>query len=349
MGFNPKISLIEAQYLFPNDRLGERKLDNNALYDLIGKIVDQVHPSREDKYEKRWEAFYLPLKKGSRLIAVPFSITEYEKEFYAFFSQLGALHIKKGHKKIEKVYRDLFEDALKFLSLIKKTDGQIIKWTVPYSFRTGRILGQYVLIKTLPVQEKERLMNAHERHLREQGKGQGCSLNDYLDTTALCYRAAFNKSAAGLRPLTMYKKWADTRNGGMLAIKNRTGKKEFYRWYKSKQWSGAHPFEIVFSLLDHGIHLYPPTAENSWKYSLAVTDRALVGVFIKMAETLIKSNIPFIAENFQEILDYLAGETYFDVNENGEDAMTYTHSPKEKSRYFRHIVWDPLKIPRFIC
>jgi hypothetical protein len=142
----------------------------------------------------------------------------------------------------------------------------------------------------------------------------------------------------------MYNRWADKRHGGMLDIKDWESKNEFSSWYRSEKWTGAHPFEIVFSWIEHGIHLYPPSEHNSWQYSLRVTSLNYAGVFIGMVGALIKKDVHFTASRLEEILDYLVGESYYTVNDYSDSYLFYTPSREDKNKYFKHIEWDELKI-----
>ena len=77
------------------------------------------------------------------------------------------------------------------------------------------------------------------------------SLNDYLEVAAICYRAAFSNKipeklirtkTKEITPKFLHNCWADQRHGGMF-----DSKEKFMKWYKSRKWQGAHPFEIVYS------------------------------------------------------------------------------------------------------
>ena len=219
-----------------------------------------------------------------------------------------------------------------------------MKKTVPYDFRTGRITGKYVLSRMMSQKEKEKRLNNYRQHLQKELTVRGCSLKEYLGTAALCYRKAFRKGAAKLTPRQRHDKWAATGDGGMLSIKDPDSRRAFSRWYNRSGWTGAHPFEIVFSWHDHGIHLYPPASHNAWQYCLKVSNYDYAGVFADMADTLIADQVPFTAHDFENVLDFLAGETYFTVNEYSDNSFFYVPSREYKTRYFKHIEWDELKI-----
>lgn len=342
-GINPKINFYEAEYCLKGDSLNAKGIENTKAYDLVKRLTDMFHCSSKDKYERCWGNFYLPLKRSGRVISIPFKVMRYKRDFYCYFRHWGTLHVKRGDQNTEEFFRKIFQEAIRFSGLVKKSKGGIVEKTVPYDFRTGKIKGKYILRKLMSPKSKATMLRDYNHHL-QQGLQTRCSLNDYLNTASLCYKAAFGKKAAGLKPLEMYKKWADGRDGGMLAVKNWNSAREFMSWYKNKRWAGAHPFEIIFSWRGHGIHLYPPSMYNEWRYALAVTNKAYAEDFIKMSKALIKNNIPFTAHKFEEILDYLTGETYFSVNEYSDDFFFYIPSREHKKEYFKYVDWDDLKI-----
>ncbi len=287
----------------------------------------------------------MPIKRRGYLITLPFTIVEYKKEFFISFHQLGNLRIKKGKKKIEKEYKTIFKETLRFASLIKKTKNEILKKTIPYNIRTGKIKGKYIMKKLMSKKEKEKIILCYERHLKKQLKVSQISLDEYFKVAALCYQAAYRKKTKNLSPLEMYKRWADGRHAGMLDIKNKESKEEFTYWKKYLSHEG-HPFEIVFSWHRHGIHLYPPYEENPY-YSLRVTNYAYARDFIKMVKSLIKEKIPFRARELKEVIEYLSGETYFTVNDYDEHVFDYIPSKEYKDLYFNHVEWDKIKVPKW--
>lgn len=87
-------------------------------------------------------------------------------------------------------------------------------------------------------------------------------MNDYLETAAICYRAAFPEdieklsqrmNVETLSAERLHKCWADQRHGGMLFLEDPNSTQEYMDWYRSRTWEGAHPFEIVYSGNVHGI------------------------------------------------------------------------------------------------
>ncbi|PIU50848.1 hypothetical protein COS91_07550 [Candidatus Desantisbacteria bacterium CG07_land_8_20_14_0_80_39_15] len=340
--FIPKINFYELEYFLKKGTF-EIKINNDHVYNSVEKLISLPFTSRKDKFEERWECFYLPAKRNGRLITIPFEVLEYKGEFFLLFHLLGNLHIRKGKEKVEKIYNEIFKEVSKFIPFIK-ANVKVLEKTVPYDFRKGKIKGKYVLERLIPTREKEEVLKNYQQHLKKDLKMPGNSLNNYLHVASLCYKAAYGKKAEKLSPEQAYKKWADGRDGGMLSIKNWDSKKEFKNWYESRRWAGSHPFEIVFSWHRHGIHLYPPSASNSLKYLLRVTNYAYAENFVWMAKVLIKNKIPFIAPDLEDVLNYLAGETYFTVNGYSEHNFSYIPSTEYKKLYFPYIEWDELKL-----
>ncbi len=154
--FKPKFSYYEVEWLL--DRREEKKIENTVVYNLVRKLTDKAVPSYEDKYDKKWFNFYLPLKRSGYFISLPFWIVEYNKEFFIGFQGLGNLHIKKGRERIEKEYKTVFKEALKIISLIKKTKNKILEKTIPYDIRTGKIKGKYIMEKFMSEREKRKIL-----------------------------------------------------------------------------------------------------------------------------------------------------------------------------------------------
>ncbi len=117
--------------------------------------------------------------------------------------------IDQGTENFDKWYAHAFREALKFVPLIKKTQNKIIEKTLPYDFRIGKIKGKYVLQKTINRTESRELLKHYEKHILQQAELGEISLEDYLNTVALCYTAAYGKETDGLTPEKMYWKWAD--------------------------------------------------------------------------------------------------------------------------------------------
>lgn len=341
--FKPKLHSYELEhYLHGFD---EKQVESTQVYELAETLTGLAYPTYEDEYDKRWEYFYLPVKRRGRTIAVPVWIMDYNREFFISVQPFGRFHVKKGNNETEEFYHDILAEILRFAPAVKK-DAKILQKLIPYDIRTGKIRGKYILSRLLSQRAKKRILESYEKHMAKNLQVPEISLNSYLNTAAICYKAAYGKKAEALSPLGMYRKWADGRDGGMLSIKDRDSKKEFTEWLRSGRHAGSHPFEIVFSWHRHGIHLYPPREELP-RYALRVTNYAYARDFLKMIDSLIRAEVPFEAGKLSEVLDFLAGETYFVVNEYDEHRFLYTPSKEYKKEYFAHIEWNEIKVARW--
>lgn len=200
--FKPKISFAEIDYYL--DGFREKLIENNQIYRLVEELINQAFPSYEDEYDKKWEYFYLPVRRSGKVIALPFGVMEYNKEFFVFFHLLGSIHIKKGGEKVEDIYKNIFSETLRFAPFIKRNK-IFLKRFVPYDFRTGKVKGRYILRKLLAKKEKEKILRDYERHLGQNFNITEISLNEYLKTAAICYKAVFLGKAESLSPIDMYK------------------------------------------------------------------------------------------------------------------------------------------------
>jgi hypothetical protein len=349
--FAPKIRYVEVEGLF---RLSdERKINNDTFYTKIQELTEKAHPSYKDKTDTKWEYFYLPMKRKGRLICIPFSVVLYRSVYYVWFhgfSGFGWIAVNKGNDKF--YYEDyllFIDEAIRFIPLLKETGNTLIERTFPLDLRRGKIRGKYIREKNelMPEKERKEIEEAYKNHLEKKLTVDEISLNEYLNTAAICYRAAFKKEKTKvLTPLEMYKRWADNRDGGMLDIDDPDSKKEYMDWLNSGKWSGTHPFEIVYSFIELGIHLYPPRLDKPC-FGISVSYIHLTAPFVDMVGNLIKHNVPFEAYQLDEALDYLTGESFIDVNIIGLDSFHYYPSRENRKKYYPHIQWDKIEVVKF--
>jgi len=343
---NPKIHYDE---LFDRVSIGSpKKIKNTGHYELVKKLTASVAPSQEDRYDTRWFCFYVPAKRSGREIAIPMSVVKYKNTFFVSIFKVGHFEVSKGKEPADNFYTMVIREATRLLRLMKSAGEKVVEKLVPYDYRVGRIKGKHVLKNLMEKGEKETILKSYREHQSKNlAADGGCSLDEYMNVAAACYKGAFDKKVVGKNPLDMYHRYADGRHGGMLEIKDRCSRKEFMRWYEGGRWAGSHPFEIVFSWHRHGIHLYPPTKDNGWNYHIRVTNYAYADVFLKMVRALIKRDVPFAAPGLEDVLNYLTGETHFSVNEYAEHTFDYFPSREYRQKYFKHIEWEPLEIPKW--
>ncbi len=341
--FKPKIRYDHLEWMLRGRQFHTIKIENDRLHSMTADMVDRAHPSKIDGPDTFWESFYLPLERR-RLMAIPLSVHHYNSNFYVDIGNIGGFEVSKGNHPESKELKDILKETRRFLPFLSQED--LIRKIVPYDIKGGRIKGKHVLDRTMPSEEREAIESCYSKS-KDLRLSRGICLEDYFNTAAICYRSAFNEKITNFSPREMYEKLADNRHGGMLDIKDPRSREEFSNWTKHSDF-GAHPFEIVFSMMEQGIHLYPPFEEDR-RYALSVSHVPLYGTYVDMLKGLVKENIPVRSEQLGEVLDYLSGECYFPVNNESGDifsSLRYGHSNEERKRYFKHIEWDPIKIVR---
>jgi len=197
------------------------------------------------------------MKRKGRMICTPFSLNLHRGKAYTIslsgFTSGGYHGIEKGNDPVPDYYFHFLDEAIRFIPLLKEYGNQLIERTLPFDWRTGIIKRKYTCSEheLMPTQEADRIKAAYQTHLEKKLSVSEISLNDYLNTAAICYRAAFEKDiqrlGKELTPRDLIKRWADNRHGGMWFIEDPDSKKEYMDWFLSDKWDGAHPFEIVYS------------------------------------------------------------------------------------------------------
>ena len=331
--FEPEYSFSDMQQNLPQRFEVQICRHDNRLYKAVGELTEKAYPTEESDYEKRWSDFYLPLKRKGYFILIPLTIILYDQNFFLCVLH-SVIEVCKG-KERGTFYLGLIKQILKFSRVLKKAPDIVIK-TIPYDIRTGRMLGKYILEDLFPCDKKKEILEIYRNDIKRGKKLHGVSLNDYLNTAAICYQAAFGNKTDSLSAEQMYRKWADGRDCGMLEIEDKKSKKVFKHWLDNKSHCGGHPFEIVFSWHEHGIHLFPPHQDRPYFY-LSVTDYMHAIYFIEMVKALIRNGTPFKAHEIESVLDYLSGESYFTVNAYSRHYIFYASADR---KLLKHIEWD---------
>jgi hypothetical protein len=337
--FEPGYAFWQLRQELPQ-RHDARILKDSRLYDAVSALTSKAYPTEETVHEKRWHCFYLHLKRNSYFILIPLTIILYDMRFFLSFLH-SQVEVCRGAEKND-FYMGLIGQCQKFSRLVRKNPEIVVK-AVPNDIKTGRILGKYVMEDLLPSEKKEKILKLYGEHLKKDKRTDSVSVNDYLKTAALCYRACFGRKTSGMTAMQMYKKWADGRDCGLLEIKDKKSKEAFDYWLNHKSHCGGHPFEIVFSWHGHGLHLRPPYPEKSY-FTLSVTDYMYAPLFLQMVEALIRNGIAFKAHEIEMVLDYLSGEIYFTVNDYDKHYIFYAEGNR---KLLRHIEWDAPQILRW--
>lgn len=339
--FEPRYSFSQMEFLFLPGNQSE-KIEDDNLYKAVQKLTGMAYPTEAQGLEEKWIDFYFPLKRRGYLILIPLRIDLYYQNYFLYFrnSQIEVCEGKSSER--NDIYLGLIEQTQEFSRIIRSNPG-IVQESVPYDIRTGNILGKYIMREILSSEEKEEISETYSGYIMTLKKLRGVTFQEYLDTAAICYRAAFGHLTDGMTSEEMYRKWADKRDCGMLDIKDKNSKKEFSNWLVTKSNCGGHPFEIIFSWHGHGIHLMPPDSDRPY-FSIRVTDYTYAKSFIMMVKALIENKIPFYAYLLNKVLDYMSGESYFRVNAYDKHFILYGSDLK---KILKHIEWDDLDIVRW--
>lgn len=83
------------------------------------------------------------LKREGKQICTPFGIMKYRGDFYCG-SHFGNLEIRRGKNKTEDFFEGIFDEMIRFFRLMNSTGSDIVKNTVPYDIRTGKVKGRPV-------------------------------------------------------------------------------------------------------------------------------------------------------------------------------------------------------------
>lgn len=330
--------------------LNARRIENTALYQQLKDLTRMAQPTQKDKYDTKWLYFYVPLQFQRKEALIPMGVVEYKGDYFVGFSStdhLQHLQVKMGERACSTIYGQIVSSAAEFVPRL--TDAEALERKVPYDFRTGRIKGKYVMDKDklMPKETAKKIRERYHIHSSELPLvGRKISLDDYLGAVSVAEKAAFPETKE-MTPLKAYQTYADFRHGGMLDIKNSASIKEFNDWLESDRWSGSHPFEIVFGQRRYGIEFWPPrpgrmflSAEDKY-FVLSVGDRPFSKMYLRMLNALIQENVPVVAPQLDEVLQYLQGESYFRVNELMDD---YVYHDEVDKKYFKHIKWNRLEV-----
>ena len=114
--FEGKLKFYEVEYYVRDKDLS---FNNRNLYNLIKKLTGLAYPDKEDKFEKRWDYFYLPLKRSGKNIILPLWILKYNRKFYVFIHNIGRISIGNGKSRVESIYARIINEALRLARIMK--------------------------------------------------------------------------------------------------------------------------------------------------------------------------------------------------------------------------------------
>ncbi|MEM0106833.1 MAG: hypothetical protein QXS03_01230 [Candidatus Micrarchaeaceae archaeon] len=313
------------------------KVSNDYLYNMVEKITNKYVPAEKNYGGLIWAGIYLEADDGSYL---PVDIAKYGKK-KTYFISIGnyiAFVLEKGNGEENKTIEKFIKSIFKGMKSIEENKSNFVD-KIPIEFKTGKILGKYVLGKKLLIDDEtaKKIEIKYMMHIRDAQETGAISLREYLDVAKICYDAVFHEEIA-MAPRDLYDKYADWRHGGMLDLKE-DDEKEYLKWLNSNSWKGSHPFEIIKGYKSIGIELLPPKL-SSKRFVLVAGSHAYAKEYIEILNALIEKGIAFEAPQLRDMLDYLSGKTYFSVNKISDDEIYDIEGMKQ------FVEWDKPKIAK---
>ena len=229
--FKPTFDEEQLYDIFPR-RI--ENIDSSILYNAVKLVTETAIPEENQFGDKDWFSFYLPLQRGQRIMAVSVDVTEVNVnkslKKMIIMTQHSKLQVHQGDDQPSEELLSIFTEIRRLVPYLQQ-DPSLPDKLVPYDKRMGKIQGKYVPGELMSEEEKESILQRYNGHQGNKLRIEQISLDDYLETAAIGYKAAFEEKAEGLSPLEMYRRWADGRHGGMLDINAEADKDEFKKWF----------------------------------------------------------------------------------------------------------------------
>jgi len=348
----------------------EEVIVDTDLYNKVENLTRKIYSKRQFKSDIRWEGLYVPVNSRGKEICIPLFIMKLKNNYFLHVDKVGsiiistkefatrenlpnlgsAVIIDSNETKEYRVTKNLVLSLDGFLPELNKP--KAIEKRVPYEYRGGKIKRKYVVSHRDLMGEltKKQIFRSYRRHLRKVRSVDRISLNEYLHTAAIAYRALYPEFR-DKNSLEMYDSRADFRHGGMLDIKDANSKDEYTNWLVSSTWSGSHPFEIIAGYRTIGICLDPPRKnkylpqEESGYYTLSAGGASYHKTLVDILSAFIKRKAPVRAAGLKEILNYLTGKTFLRIDEFWSDE-TVPYSTLKQRRLLSKVVWDRLSFAK---
>jgi len=307
---------------------------DSATYNLLKKILSKYSPSDFDHGDKFYR-FWVVYKRGGGLKSLPVTIQLYkERIFLTAGRNLG--EIKEGNDGSIPQMIEVLEAILNYDKVLDEYGLCKLESMHDKDFRHGYIHSKHII--KFDQKAGERQLRTFKKMYEDRTKdGIQISVNKYVEAANICYRSLFKNKHKDISEMDLYLKKSDSRHGGMTEIKDYDSPVEFLKWLKSGQWGGAHPFEIIFSMMGIGVTLTPKEAKNGGViFSIEGGIYGNNAVFY-MAMALMRVNIPIEIDSVEDVYFYILGEEKIGINYVSIDSIAYRDVPSNKRKY---IVWD---------
>lgn len=151
----------------------------------------------------------------------------------------------------------------------------------------------------------------------------------FFDCCKLGYNANDYPYDRGLKPVDLYRKFADGRDFRLKQL-DPDSPRAFEEWFDKREWQFGHPWEVCRGGNSTHISLYVDRQGGGWRLSLAGKSRGRVAETVRFAIALYKHDIPFKLWDAKEILAMISGTDYIGIVPE-KVIPVYCHSwfPKE--------------------
>jgi hypothetical protein len=141
--------------------------------------------------------------------------------------------------------------------------------------------------------------------------------DQYFEHCRIAYLAnpkTFPDIEKGLSGREYYKQFADGRDGGLLAL-DPTSNEALKNWYHSKDWQGAHPWEIYRGGNSTHIDLSITcdTGTNNWNITLTAFSSTRMAEACRIAIALKKAGLPFTLSHKESYLKRILEEDWVGI------------------------------------
>lgn len=300
--------------------------------------------NNEEDFERVWKEDYPDPVKWYL-----FSVSHYNEEYFISVNNKLTLHIKNKTCAInESINSQLIswidETVDKQIDWLKKDAcgyNRYINQYLPYSMRTGRLLRQHYweidpeekewTLKGLTVSDIDTLKTIVELSENEEQTifSDKMTSGIFFDCCKLGYEANSYSYETELKPVDIYRKFADGRDIGLTQLET-DSPEAFEEWFDKREWQIGHPWEVCRGGNSTHISLYIDKQSNGWRLSIAGKSRGRVAETVRFAIALYKHNIPFKLWDAKEILAMVSGTDYIGiVPERVMPVYCHSYFPKE--------------------
>ena len=240
---------------------------------------------------------------------------------------------------------------------------------IPNNSQYGRFIRNFDWNKETPLFRDSLSNSQREQFLKiaddlKEASPIRMSAEKYFDICKIAY-VATKRGTPSESALSLYKRIADGRDGGLLSIAP-TSDQEFYEWISGGKTPGSHPFEIIRGAHLHtAIHLYvSPSQSTHGHIALSLSGSAEVRAdeTIKIALALKKAGVQFVLSDVDYHIARIKGEDWIAVSPESLIGMEHcvssnfpdfpmhmnyaisTYDIEEHPELEKHIVWNTPEI-----